>query len=518
VPRHHTGRAAPVSRGTAPRYGCAVDTAEEQRSHTGFILAVACIAQFMVVLDVSVVNVALVTVGRDLHYTTSGLQWVVNAYVLTFAGFLLLGGRAADLFGQRRIFLLGLAIFTGASLLAGFATSDTLLTAARALQGFGGAILSPATLTIIVTTFQGPKLARAIGLWSAVAGAGGATGALLGGILVTELSWRWVFFINVPIGAALAFMAITYLPEHRRAKGRASLDVPGAVLVTLGLTAAVYGIVNTTTYAWGSSRTLVTLAIALVLLVGFFVAETRLVAVPLVPMRFFRSRTASGANIVMLLVGGAFFSMWYFLTLFMQQVLGYSALRTGLAFLPQSFAIIIGAQISSRIMSRTGTWPVVTAGTTFATVGFVLLSQLSPTSSYAAGIMLPGCIVAFALGLLFSPLAAAATSTVAPQDAGLASGILSTSRQVGGSLGLALLASIEISRATGLFGRPLPPVSSAAFHTAAARAAITSGFDAAFRWSAGVTAIALVAALLLRGARPTTQPAPSPTPAAVSVE
>src|SRR5579871_2419780 len=264
----------------------------------GVILAIACVAQFMVVLDVSIVNVALPSIGRDLHYTATGLQWVVNAYVLTFAGFLLLGGRAADIFGQKKVFLIGLAVFTGASLAAGFAPSDTFLTAARAIQGLGGAILSPATLTIIVTTFQGPKLARSIGTWSAVAGAGGATGALLGGVLVTELSWRWVFFINVPIGGALALMALTFLPEHKRSEDRRSLDVVGAVLVTAGLTAAVYAIVNTTSYAWGSARTLLTLAAAAVLLVAFFVVETSVVAKPLVPMRFFRSKTASGANLV----------------------------------------------------------------------------------------------------------------------------------------------------------------------------------------------------------------------------
>ncbi len=243
------------------------------------------------------------------------------------------------------------------------------------------------------------------------------------------------------------------------------------------------------------------------LLIAFFLVETKVSASPLVPMRFFKSRTASGANLVMCLVGGAFFSMWYFLTLFMQDILGYSALKTGLAFLPQSFAIIIGAQISSRIMSRTGVWPIVAIGTTLATIGFVLLSQLTSTSNYVTAIALPGSVVAFALGLLFSPLAAAATSTVAPKDAGLASGILSTSRQVGGSLGLALLATIATTRATSLFGAPLPAPGTAAFRSPAAMMAFTSGYDAAFRWSAGVTAVALVAALLLRGAYPVSQQA-----------
>ena len=489
-------------------YCDAVDPTTTRRTHTGLILTVACIAQFMVVLDVSVVNVALPTIGRDLHYSPTGLQWVVNAYVLTFAGFLLLGGRAADLFGQKRVFLVGLAIFTFASLAGGFATSDTWLTAARAVQGFGGAILSPATLTIIVTTFQGPKLAKAIGMWSAVAGAGGATGALLGGILVAELSWRWVLFINVPIGVALAFMALTWLPEHRRLGDKPPLDVLGAVLVTAGLSTAVYGIVNTTTYAWGSARTLGTLAIAAVLLGAFAIVETRLATLPLVPFRFFLSRTASGSNAVMFLIGGAFFSMWYFLTLFMQDVLGFSALTTGFAFLPQSVAIIVGAQISSRMMAKTGVWPIVTVGTSLATVGFVFLSYLTPSSGYALGIMLPGCAVAFALGLLFSPLAAAATSTVTPSDAGLASGILSTSRQVGGSLGLALLATVATTHAASLLGHPLPSVRSAAYHSPAVLSAITSGYDAAFRWSAGFTFVALLAALLLRGVYPVRQHAP----------
>ena len=489
-----------------------MESGTARRTRTGLILAVACIAQFMVVLDVSIVNVALPTVGRDLHYSSTGLQWVVNAYVLTCAGFLLLGGRAADLFGQRSIFILGLTIFTAASLAAGFATSDTWLTAARALQGFGGAIMSPATLTIIVTTFSGPKLARSIGMWSAVAGAGGATGALLGGILVQELSWRWVFFITVPIGVALALMALTNLPEHRRELERRSLDVWGAVLVTAGLTAAVYGIVNTTTYAWGSTRTMATLGVAALLLIAFVLVELRWVAVPLVPMRFFKSKTASGANAVMVLVGGAFFSMWYFLTLFMQDVLGYSALKTGLGFLPQSAAIIIGAQISSRLMSRTGVWPIVTAGTSLATVGFFFLSHLGIHSSYATAIMLPSMAVAFALGLLFSPLAAAATSTVAASDAGLASGILSPSRQVGGSLALALLATIATRHAVSVLGHPVPPVRSPQFHLPATLAAVTSGFNVAFRCSAFVTLAALVASMLLRGVHPVRQAAPQAAP------
>jgi EmrB/QacA subfamily drug resistance transporter len=462
----------------------------------------------MVVLDVSVVNVALPTITKSLHYSATGQQWIVNAYVLTFAGFLLLGGRAADVFGQKKIFILGLVIFTGASLVGGFSQNDVWLTTARAVQGFGGAILSPATLTIIVTTFSGAKLARAIGMWSAVAGAGGATGALLGGILVTELSWRWVLFINVPIGVVLGLMALSYLPEHRRAADARTMDVLGAVLVTAGLSTAVYGIVSTTSYAWTSSRTIITLAIAAVLLAGFGLTEARLAKFPLLPLRFFRSRTASGANAVMLLVGGAFFSMWYFLTLFMQNVLGYSALRTGFAFLPPSIAIIVGAQISSRLMARMGIWPIVTVGTALATLGFSLLTRLAPGADYVTAIMLPNCLVAFALGLLFTPLAAAATSTVQPTEAGLASGVLSTSRQVGGSLGLAILATVATTRAISVYGKSLPSYSSPEFHSPLFMHAISSGYDSAFRWSAGVTLLALVAGLALRGVFPVRQVSP----------
>jgi EmrB/QacA subfamily drug resistance transporter len=485
-----------------------VATTATRRTHTGFILAVACIAQFMVVLDVSVVNVALPTITSSLHFSASGQQWIVNAYVLTFAGFLLLGGRAADVFGQKKVFIIGLAIFTGASLVGGFAQNAAWLTAARAVQGFGGAILSPATLTIIVTTFSGAKLARAIGMWSAVAGAGGATGALLGGILTSELSWRWVLFINVPIGAVLCAMAVSYLPELRRAADDHTMDVLGAVLVTAGLSTAVYGIVNTTTYAWTSSRTVLTLGIAAMLLVGFVFVEAKLAKFPLLPLRFFRSRTATGANIVMLLVGGGFFSMWFFLTLFMQNVLGYSALRTGFAFLPPSVAIILGAQISSRLMARMGIWPIVTVGTALATLGFALLTRLAPGSDYITAIMLPNCVVAFALGLLFSPLAAAATSTVQPSEAGLASGILSTSRQVGGSLGLAILATVATTRATTVLGRPLPPQRSIDFHSSEVMRAIASGYDSAFWWSAGVTLLAVFAGIMLRGVFPVRQVAP----------
>ncbi len=438
----------------------AADRGHRGHGHDGLILAIACVAQFMVVLDVSIVTVALPSIGRDLHYSATGLQWVVNAYVLTFAGFLLLGGRAADLFGQRRVYLAGMALFTVASVAGGIATDSAWLTAARAVQGVAGAILSPATLTIIITTFSADRRARALGIWSAVAGAGGAAGSILGGVLTSALSWRWVLFVNIPIGVAAVVATLAWLPESRdRAAGGAAagLDVAGAVAVTAGLGTLIYAIIGTDTHPWGSTRTLSLLGVAAVLLAAFAIIELRLASKPLMPFRLFRSRSLSGANIVMFLVGAAFFSMWYFLSLYLQNVLGDSALKTGLAFLPMGVTIMIGAQASSRILPRTGVRPLLQAGTLLATVGFGWLSAISPHASYWSHVFGPGCLIALALGLLFTPLAAAATTGVAVGEAGLASGVLNTARQIGGSLGLAVLATVATDRTRAALlggGRP----------------------------------------------------------------
>src|SRR6202161_3582941 len=394
-------------------------------SRDGRVLAIACVAQFMVVLDVSIVTVALPSIGRDLHYTPSGLQWVVNAYVLTFAGFLLLGGRAADLFGRRRVYLFGMGLFTLASLAGGLATDAAWLTAARAVQGVAGACLSPATLTIIVTTFTGDRRARALGIWSAVAGAGGAAGSILGGILTSALSWRWVLFVNIPIGVIATIAAVAWLTEtarsgHDAAPGAAPeaaparrLDVAGAVTVTAGLGVLIYAIVSTQSHPWGSAQTVALLAAAAILLALFAFIELRLARVPLVPLDLFRSRSVSGANAVMFLVGAAFFSMWYFLSLYLQNVLGDSALKTGLAFLPMGVTIMIGAQASSRILPRVGVRPLLQAGTLVAAGGFAWLSAITPHASYWTHVFGPGCLISLALGLLFTPLAAAATAGVA---------------------------------------------------------------------------------------------------------
>jgi EmrB/QacA subfamily drug resistance transporter len=475
-----------------------------RRTRDGAVLALACVAQFMVVLDVSIVTVALPSIGRDLHYSPGGLQWVVNAYVLTFAGFLLLGGRAADLFGRRRVYLFGLGLFTVASLAGGIATDSGWLTAARAVQGIAGAFLSPATLTIIITTFSGDRRARALGLWSAVAGAGGAAGSILGGVLTSELSWRWVLFVNIPIGVAAAVAALIWLTESRgRGDAAGRLDVGGAIAVTAGLGALIYAIVGTQSHAWGSVRTLSLLGGAVVLLAAFAVIEVRLARAPLMPFGLLRSRSVAGANVVMFLVGAAFFSMWYFLSLFLQNVLGYSALKTGLAFLPMGVTIIVGAQASSRILPRAGVRPLLLAGTLLAAGGFAWLSAIVPHGSYWAHVFGPGCLISLALGLLFTPLAAAATAGVPFTEAGLASGVLNTSRQIGGSLGLAVLATVATDRSRAMLASGGRALSSAG--------ALNGGYARAFEWAAGLVLAAFAASFVvpaIRARTPAAQPGP----------
>jgi EmrB/QacA subfamily drug resistance transporter len=464
------------------------------------VLVIACLAQFMVVLDVSIVNVALPSMQRSLHFSLTNAQWVVNAYVLTFAGFLLLGGRAADIFGRRRVYLTGLTIFTLASIGAGFAATGAQMIAIRALQGVGGAILSPATLTIIVTTFQGPRLPKAIGAWSAVAGAGGAAGALLGGLLTGYASWRWVFFINVPIGAFAAILALLFLREMRNRDATVRLDVTGAVLVTGSLASLIYGTVNTTSAGWGSSSTLSWFFAGAAAMVAFLFWELKVASHPLVPFRIFRSRSLSTANIVMLLVGGAFFAMWYFLTFYFQYILHYDAVRTGFAFLPMALAIIAGAQLSSRILHKTGVRPLLLTGTSLATLGFLWISLIGTHSAYWGALFTPSVLCAFAIGLLFAPLATAATAEVERSESGLASGVLNAARQVGGSLALAVLGTAAASRAATF----LHPTSAIA---------LVSGYKRAFEISALITFVALLVSFALprqTGRRPT----PSLTPPA----
>jgi EmrB/QacA subfamily drug resistance transporter len=466
-----------------------VGTGERKQAPDAVVLALVCVAQFMVVLDVSIVNVALPSIQHELHYSSTGLQWVVNAYVLTFAGFLLLGGRAADLFGRRLVFILGLALFSLASLLGGLAQTSNELTAARAVQGLGGAVLSPATLTIIMTTFtEGRARHRAIGLWSAVAGAGGASGALLGGVLTSGLSWRWVFFVNVPIGVAAIVAAWRLLTETRRLDVDRSLDILGALTATGGLSALVYGIVGTATpgHGWGSAHTLIPIGVSVVLLAVFVLVQMRVAKAPLMPLSLFKSRSLSVANGVMALLGVVFFSMWYFLTLYLQEVHGYSPIKAGLLFFPMGLTIIVGAQVAARLVTDWGPRRVLMMGLVLAAIGVFFLSQLHASRSYATGVLPASLVTTFGAGLCFTPLAAAATSGVPPQLAGLASGVLNTSRQVGGSIGLAALATVATARTNDVV----------ALHGPRA-VALTDGFDRAFFAAAVVTAVAVASTSLL---------------------
>ena len=410
------------------------------------VLAVVCLAQFMVVLDVSIVNVALPDIRNDLQMSQNGLAWVVNAYTLTFAGFLLLGGRAADLFGRKRLFILGLGVFAVTSLIGGLAQNGTELIVARALQGLGGAILSPATLTILTTTFTEPKArTRALGMWSAVAGAGGATGVLAGGVLTDLLSWRWILFINVPIGLAVALVARIAITESRGEGERPTLDWAGALTVTGGLVAIVYGVVTTDEHSWGSLPVLASLAVGVVLLIAFVLIEQRHPH-PLVPLRLFRSRAVTGANVIMVMVGSAMFGMFFFLSQYLQDVRGYSPLQAGFAFLPMPIAIIVGSQVASRIVGRVGARVLLVVGPLISVVGMALLSRLTDTSTYPLHVGVPGAILTLGIGLAIVPVTMSATTGVAPRDAGLASGLINTTRQIGGSLGLAVLLTVAASR------------------------------------------------------------------------
>ncbi|MGF7235814.1 MAG: MFS transporter [Frankia sp.] len=451
------------------------------------ILAIACLGQFMVVLDVSIVNVALPSIHNELGFSESGLQWVVNAYTIVFAGFLLLGGRAADLFGQRRLFMIGLSLFTGASLVGGFAQSQGMLIGARAAQGLGGAVLSPATLTILTTTFRDPAArTRALGAWSAVAGGGGAAGALAGGILTDLISWRWILFVNVPIGVIGLVVARLVIPETRNARANHRIDVPGAFLITGGLTALVAGIVQSDSHGWSSVATLAPSLGGLGLIGFFLVYQAGIAPDPLVPLRLFRSRPLAVANGSMFFLASAVFASWYFLTLYLQGSLGYSPLAAGFAFLPQTVGIILGAQVSSRLVGRIGPRPPLVAGCAVSAIGLAWLSFIPTSGSYVANLMVPGVLATLGIGLAMTPLALSATSGMAREDAGFASGLINAMRQIGGSLGLAVLATIAIdhTRALRLSGH-------------AAKAAVVSGYSRAFAVSAGFAVVAGLIALAL---------------------
>jgi EmrB/QacA subfamily drug resistance transporter len=463
----------------------------------GVILLLVCLGQFLVILDVSVVNVALPSIRHDLGFSADGLQWVVNAYALTFAGFLLLAGRAADLFGRRRLLLAGLALFSLASLIDGLATTQWELVGARALQGFGGAILTPATLTILIATYsEGRARARALGIWSAVAAAGGASGALLGGVITQFLSWRWIFFINLPVGVVvLAAASLVVAETFGDLRGR-HLDLWGAISVTGGLSALAWGIARSQSAGWGAPDVLGAFGAGLVLLALFVLIEARLARAPLVPLRLFRSRSVAGANLVSFGLGAALFAIWYFLSLYLQQVRGLTPLAAGLTFVPQTLAIAVGAQVSSRLIPKFGPRPFLVAGPLLATAGLLWLGQISVSPAVWSAVLIPGALLTFGAGLAFPAVTIAATAGVPRGEAGLASGVVNTSRQVGGSLGLAVLATLAADHSVSL-----------AAAGSAAPVALTGGFSLGLLAAAGVAFATAVAGLVVPGVgRPAGRP------------
>ncbi|MGW4028302.1 MFS transporter [Streptomyces sp. NPDC004838] len=436
---------------------------------TWLVLWVACAGHFLVVLDVAVVNVALPSLRADLGLSTTGLQWVLNTYAIAFAGFMLLGGRAADLFGRKRTFLVGLGLFTAASLAGGLAQEGWQLLAARIAQGLGAAVLAPATLTLVTAAVApGRARTRAIGTWSAVGAAGGAAGALVGGVLTDLLSWRWVLLINVPIGALLVIGAVIWISESRGTESR-RLDVPGAVLVTGGLAAVAYGIVQTEESGWAAPATLLPLLGGLAML-GVFVAVEARAAAPLMPLKVFRSRAVTAANVTMMVLGSTSFSMWFFITVYAQNVLDYSPMRAGLAVIPSAVSVVLGSKLAPRLMARAGATTIAVSGALIGAVGFGWQSMMTADGTFLTMILGPGILMAFGIGLAATPLAALATAGAEPGDAGLVSGVINTSRTMGGALGLAVLSTVAASRTGG----------------STAPADLAAGYALSFRCGAGL--------------------------------
>jgi EmrB/QacA subfamily drug resistance transporter len=456
-------------------------------SHGRKWLALALLAsvQFMVVLDIAIVNVALPSIQTDLGFSQENLQWVISAYALFFGGFLLLGGRTADIVGRRRLFVVGLIVFSAASLLSGLAWSDSALIVARAAQGLGAAMITPAALAILMTTFQeGRERNTALGVWGAVGAFGAVAGVLLGGILTDLLSWEWIFFINVPVGLAAVALTPMLLAESRDT-GIRSFDAPGAVLVTSGMVTLVYTITQANQYGWGSLETIGLFSLAGVLLAAFAAWESR-VKEPLMPFSIFRIRTVAAANISGLILGTVSFSMFLMLTLYMQQVLGYSPLKTGLAYLAVAGTAIIWSTVAAQLVTRIGVKPVIVAGMAFLTAGLVYFTQVSVGGSYV-GDLLPGfLLIAVGLGFSFVPISIAALAGVQASEAGLASGLFNTSQQIGGALGIAALSAIATSTTeNGVASGTALPV------------ALTNGFENAFIWGGIIAAVGILVGLVL---------------------
>ena len=441
-------------------------------------------------LDASIVNVALPSIGNALSFSQGNLPWVVNAYVLTFGGFLLLGGRLADLLGRRRVFISGLLLVAAASLAAGFAANEAQLIIARAAQGLGAAVISPSALSIVTTTFSdGAERNKALGAWGAVAGAGGAAGVLLGGVLTDGLGWEWVLWVNVPVALIVAAFAPRLIAESRSESAARHFDAAGAVTVTAGLSVLVYALVDAADAGWGSGQTLGLLALS-VALIGVFAAIELRSDAPLVPFRIFRLRTLTGANVVGLLVGASLFSMFFFITLYMQQVLGYSAIKAGLSYLPLAVSISLAAGIASQLVTRIGFKLVLAAGMLLIAIALLWFSQVSVDGSYTTDILGPSLLAAAGLGFAFVTTTIAAVSGVREQESGLASGLINTSQQIGGALGLAVLATVANSRTEDI-------VASSGGGRSALQDALTEGFQSAFLGGAAIATLGLILTLVL---------------------
>jgi len=477
----------------------------------GLALAVIATAQLMIVLDATIVNVALPHIQTALGFSGTNLEWVVNAYALTFGGLLLLGGRSGDLLGRRRVFIAGILLFSLASLLGGFATDEAWLLTARAVQGVGAAFAAPTALALIAVTFpEGPPRNRAMGVYAGMSIAGGTVGLLASGLLLTYLDWRWVFFVNVPIGLAVALLAPRVLGESERRRGR--FDLPGAITGSLGLAALVYGLSNAATGPngvshWGDTKVIVSLAAAAVLLVVFGFIEVRSPHA-LVPLRVLRSRDRSGAYLVSLCVGTALFGMFFFLTLFVQNVLGYSPLKTGVAYLPMAAMILVATGVASQLVSRIGALPLMIAGSAASAGGMFWLSRVTEHSTYVSGLLGPMLLTAAGLGLLFAPLLLVSLIKVSDHDAGVASSLVNVGQQVGGAVGLAVLGTVAWSAvANSLRAQAAAAAKSATVHLsgtqaaaaqkAASNHALAHGFSQGYLVSAAIMLLALIITLVL---------------------
>lgn len=448
------------------------------------VLILVCAGQFMVILDSSIVNVALPTIQHDLGFGASGIAWVVNGYLLTFAGFMLLGGRAADLFGQRRVLVAGLALFTAASLVSGLAMAPGVLVAARVAQGLGAALLAPATVAVLHTRFTEPNTrARAFGAWSASGGVGGMAGALAGGAITTGLSWRWIFLINVPIGAILIALAWTALSGNRL-RHREALDLTGAITGTAGLAVLIFGVMRTADHGWASPSVLGAIGAGVLLLVIFAVVQARFAAQPLMPLRLFGIRRVALGSGMLLVFGGIAVAMWYFTSLFLQNVLGYDAFRAGLGQTPAAVMFLVIARVAATLLPRIGARSVLLAGCACLLTGFVWLAQADAGSSYLTAVLGPTLFIAIGIGLTFPTLMATTTAAVSDGDAGIVGGIAGTANQSGGSIGLAALAAVAAARTAHESGQS-PAVG------------LATGYAVVFLLAAGLSVVIAIVSLLL---------------------